>query len=352
MAFLTWLADDDELSQAALTVRAQAIPPNDQGELIWDIFFPRENVDSVRLKDVTTLDYRPTSDRREWNARGRRIPRLRPNLRDIRIVPIEANDRIDEEEMQYLTESAAGNQQIIRDIVGASIPQRVDLLAGANFRRLEFDAIQAWTAGKITQRNPENAAQTVDASFGFDTARLNTAGTAWNDAGVNAYDLLQAWIVAAEDMVGTIEGAMLRLATLNAILADAPNLPNSVKMTRSELEDRIQQDKGGPFRLMVNENSIDIFDDGGLAYTRTKVWPAHKIAAIPTGRRIGSTAFAPVIRAMELASQVGMAAGIDVRGQTVFYAEANDGRELSIEVQVNAMPIPDEQKVYVTDAGV
>lgn len=352
MAILSWIPDDEELSPAALTVRAQAIPPNDEGQLIWDVFLPRENVDSVKLKDVTTVDFRPASDRREWNGRGRRIPMIRPALRDISIIPVEANDRIDEEEMQKLGESANGNQGVIRDLIGVSIPQRVDRLVESNYRRIELDAIQAWTAGKITQRNPENAAQTFDVSFGFDTARLNTAGTAWNDAGVNAYDLLQAWIVAAEDKVGAIEGAMLRLATLNAILADAPNLQNSVKMTRTELEDRIQQDKGGPFRLMVNENSVDIFTDGGTAYTRTKVWPAQKIAAIPVGKRVGSTAFAPVLRAMELANQVGPAAGIDVRGVTVYYEESNGGRELSIEAQVNAMPIPDEQKVYVTDAGV
>jgi hypothetical protein len=33
-----------------------------------------KNVDSVDLDDVTTLDYRPASDRREWNQRGRLIP--------------------------------------------------------------------------------------------------------------------------------------------------------------------------------------------------------------------------------------------------------------------------------------
>jgi hypothetical protein len=38
------------------------------------MFFPRRDVDSIDLDDVTTIDYRPASDRREWNQRGRLIP--------------------------------------------------------------------------------------------------------------------------------------------------------------------------------------------------------------------------------------------------------------------------------------
>lgn len=352
MAILNWLATEDALSPAALTVRAQTIPLNDQGKLIWDQFFKRMNVDSVKLQDVSTLDYRPASDRREWNTRGRRIPMKTPPRRTVNIVPVEANDKIDELEMQRISESAGGNADIIRGIIGTSIPDRVDRLVESNYRRLELDAMKAWTTGTIIQRNPENAAQTYTASFGFDAARITTAGTAWNDAGVNAYTLLLAWLTTAEDLVGSVEGVMLRLSTLNAILADAPNLPNSVTMTRSQLADRITQDKGSPFQFFVNENSVDVFDDGGTAHTRTKIWPANVIAAIPTGKQIGSMCFAPVVRAMDLASQVGLDAGIDVRGVAVYYAENNGGRELDIEAQVNAIPVPDEGKIYTTNVGV
>jgi hypothetical protein len=253
--------------------------------------------------------------------------------------------------MQRPSETAGGNAATVREIIGVTLPRRTDTLAAACYRCLEFDAMQAWTAGKVTQKNPETG-QTYDASFGFDTARLNTAGTAWNDGSVNAYTLLLAWIVAAEDKVGAIKGAMLRLATLNAILADAPNLPNNVPMTRSELADRITQDRSRPFEFYVNENSHDVFADGGTAYTRTKVWPAQKIAAVPESGVIGRTAFAPVVRAMEMAAEVGQSAGIDVRGVTVYYESSNGGRELSIECQINAVPIPTEQLVYVTDTGV
>lgn len=352
MAVASWLALEDLLDPVLLTVEAQALPPNDTGEtLLWDMFFPREDVDSVELQSVTTLDYRPTADRREWNARGRLIPAPTPARRKVSIVPIEARDKISEQEMQRLSETAGGNAQRIRDLIGVSLPQRTERLALSCYRRLELDAITSWTAGTITQRNPENATQTYVASFGFPGSRINTAGTAWNDGGVNAYTLLLAWIAAAEDLVGSIKGAMLRLATLNAILADAPNLENSVTMTRLKLEERISDDRGSAFQLFVNENSVDVFDDGGTAYTRTKVWPAQRIAAIPSDGKIGRTAFAPVIRAMELSSQV-PEAGVDVRGVTVYHEVGNGGRELAIEAQVNALPIPEEQRIYVTNVGV
>lgn len=347
-----WLAAEDALTgRALLTVQAQAVPPNDTGTLLWDEFFPREDVDSIDLDSVTTVDYRPTADRREWNAEGRLIPNPVPSRRKVSIVPIEARDKIGEKEMQRLNEQVQGNQDRLRQIMQVRIPERVTRLAEACYRRLEVDALRAWANGTIIQRSPEDASKTYTASFGFDTARINTAGTAWDNGGVNAYNLLQAWIVAAEDLVGPIEGAMLRLNTLNAILADAPNLPNAVTMTRSQLEDRIQQDKGGPFRLYVNENSVDIFDDGGLAYTRTKIWPAGKIAAIPQGKRIGSTAFAPVVRAMELVAEI-PEAGVDERGVTVYYEWMSGGKQLEIEGQLNALPVPEEQRLYVTATGV
>lgn len=352
MASLSWVSAVRALQPAALTVLAQALPPNDRGMLLWDGFYTRQNVDSVDLSSLAAIDYRPTADRREWNARGRRIPLAVPPRRLVSIVPIEANDKIDEKEMQRIAESAGGNAQVIRDIIGASIPQRVDRLVDADYRRLEYDAMRAWALGSITQRNPENAAQTYTASFGFAAARYTTAGTAWDNVGVNAYDLLQAWITAAEDLVGPIEGVMLRLATLNAILADAPNLENSVKMTRTSLEERVQQDKGGPFEFFLNENSIDVFDDGGTAYTRTKVWPTHKIAAVPQGNKIGTVAFAPVLRAWEIASEAGPGGKIDVNGVTVYPDVANAGKRLEVQAQLNAMPIPTEQLLYITDIGV
>jgi hypothetical protein len=333
-----------------LTVRAQTLSPNDNGRLLWDLFFPRANVDSVNLQDISTLDDRPAADRREWNARGRLIPILTPAQRKLRIVPIEAYDKINELEMQHLMEGAFGNNAIVQDVIGVRIPDRTDRLAMACYRRLELDAMQAWATGTIVQRNPQNATQTFTASFGFPSSRIQTAGTAWS-AAANAYDEFIAWYEDGIEAVGPGDGAVMRLATLRAILADAPDLPNGVSMTRTQLAERVSQDIGQPFQFFIIENSLDVFDDGGTAVTRTKVWPAEQVAFVPAGREVGRAAFAPVVRAMELSNQV-PEASIDVQGVTIYHDSGNGGRELEIDAQLNAMPVPDESKVFVIDAGV
>jgi hypothetical protein len=350
MADFTWMAQMEELSPAALTVRAQTLSPNDDGRLVWDVFFPRVDVDSVDLRDISTLDDRAAADRREWNARGRHIPVLTPAQRLMRMVPIEAYDKIDELEMQHLMEGTRGNQSIVQDVIGVRIPDRSNRLALADYRRLELDAMQAWATGTIVQRSPQNAALTYTASFGFPGTRLQTASPTWV-AAANAYDAFLAWYEDGIELVGPGEGAVMRLATFREILADAPDLAGGTQMTRAQLADRVQQDTGSPFQFFVLENSLDVFTDGGTAVTRTKVWPAEQVAFVPAGRAVGRTAFAPVTRAMELSAQV-PEASIDVNGVTIYHDAGNAGRELTIEAQLNAMPLPDEAKYFVIDAGV
>ena len=337
----------EELSPAALTVVAQTISPNDQGNLKWDIFFPRQNVDSVDLKEVTTLDFRPTSDRREWNSPGRLIPDITPDFRDLSIVPVEAYYKWSEYEMQKLNERADANAAAVNQIIGRSVPGKVAQLVEANYRRIEVDAFTAWSTGVVTAKNPQTGT-TFQTSFGFDAGRLQTAGTAWNDPGVNAYDELIAWLEDGIDAVGAIRGVVGRLATLRAIQADAPDLIGGVSMTRANLLQRISDDLGFPFTFVVFEDTLDIFTDGGIATTSTNVWPAGKLAAIPAGTTVGRTAFAPVVRAMDLSRQF-PGSGIDVRGMTAYYDEAETGKEAKVEVQCNPFTIPNEQKLWVID---
>lgn len=350
MSTFAWTSAIDEVSPAALSVTAQAVSPNDDGRLKWDAFFPRRDVDSVDLKDVTTLDYRPASDRREWNQRGRLIPVKTPNMRNVSIVPIEGNYMWGEYELQKLNERSLGNAAIIAQIMQSNVPDRVRAIALANYRRLEVDAFTAWALGSITQRNPQNAAETFAASFGFDAGRYQTAGTAWNDPSVNAYDLLLAWLDDAIAAMGPVRGVMSRRAFVKEVVADAPDLALGAKMTMSQVEDRIQQDLGSEFRFYQNEDTVEVFTDGGTATTSTKVWAAQRIAAVPAGVNVGYSAFAPVVRAMDIARQLPQAK-LDINGQTAFYEEHNNGRELSVEVQVNAAPIPDEQKMFVMNVG-
>lgn len=345
-----WTETIADLSPAALTVMAQAISPNDDGTLKWDTFFPRQNVDSVDLKDVTTLDYRPASDRREWNQRGRLIPVKTPTTRNVSIVPIEGNYLWGEYQLQKLNERTLGNAATIASIMQSDVPGRVAAIVKSNYRRLELDAFEAWALGTVTQRNPQNASETFAASFAFDSARYQTAGTAWNDAGLNAYNELLDFLDDGINSVGPIRGLVSRRNFIKEVLADAPDLAGGAQMTLVQLEQRIQDDLGSEFRFYPIEDTVEVFTDGGTATSSTKVWAAEKIAVVPQRVSVGYSAFAPVIRAMDIARQLPQAK-LDTNGQTAFYEEHNNGRELTVEVQVNAMPVPSEQYMFVMDVG-
>jgi hypothetical protein len=355
MADFSWLGEMEDLTAASLTLRAQTIDPDDVDQLVHDVFFPRRDVDSISFAEINDVDFRPVSDRREWNQRGRVIPLKTPPSREFEMVPIESTFKLEEYEIQRLLERTLGNESLFQQIVGASIPDRVDKLVEANFRRMEIEAMEAWALGQVTAMNPQTGTTQV-LDYGYDTNRYTTAATAWNDTGVNAYDELLSWLETGLEYVGGFSGIVLRLATYKEIQKDAPNsfIPDSalgIQVTRAQLESRIQEDLGQPFRFYILEHSMDIFDDGGLAYTRTKVWPAQYVAMVPPGTSVGNMSYAPVSRAMELARQV-PGAGVNIRGNTVYYDEAGAGRDLTIECQVNAMPVPNEQNVWVIDAGV
>jgi hypothetical protein len=354
MPDFTWMAAEEELSPAALTVRAQTVDPTDQGRLLWDIFFPRRDVDQTKIASLTTQDVRLTADRREWNARGRYLNLVTPPRKEIEWVPIEAYFTLEEQEINTLLNEVRGNQDLFRREIKARIPARTDMLAMANWRRLEVDCFAAWANGEIVTVNPQTGVQ-VTVDYGFDTNRYLTAATAWDDGGVNAYDLFLAWAQDAYEAIGSFQGAMMRQATRNAIVADAPNpMPGAISgltPTISQVEMRISDELGLPFRFYINENTVETYTDGGIARSSVKVWPAQHVAAIPAGNAVGTTAFAPVVRAYDISNQT-PDAGVDVRGITIFHEVKGAGRELTVEGQFNPMPDPDEQKLYVIDAGV
>jgi hypothetical protein len=343
------MAQEAELSSAALTVQAQAISPNDNGQLLWDAFFPRNNVDSVKFRSISDVNFRPTADRREWNQRGRVIDMRTPAGHEWEMVPIESTFGLNEREMQELEERTLGNEAAFRDIIRATIPQRVDTLVEANYRRIEVDAFTAWSLGQITAMNPQTGGtQTLALPF---TDRYEDAGANWD--ATDAYENLLAWLADAPDALGgTPEGVMLRQAMLNMIVASAPNFfaPDStLQMTRRQLEQRISDEIGSAFTFVVNERTVDVYTDAGITTAAVKLWPEGVIAAIPQGGRVGSTHFAPVVRAAQINRQVPQAQ-IDVRGVTVYSEPVNGGRGLLTEAQINALPMPVESRLYVIDA--
>jgi len=335
----------EELSPASLTVVAQTISAGNTGRLRWPIFFPRQNVDSIDLKEVTTIDFRPVSDRREWNSRGRLIPDITPPVRELSMIPVEGYYKWDEYEINKLNERANGNSEVINQILGRSIPGKVAQIVQANDRRIEVDAFTAWATGTNVAKNPQTGT-THTVSYDFAADRLTTAGTAWDNAGVNAYDLLISFLEDAQDKIGPVVGVVLRTALHRVIHADAPNGPLGTIIPRGRLAEQVSDDLGIPFNFFLFDDTLDVFNDGGTSYTSTNVWPAGYIAAVPSGGAVGRTVFAPVVRAMEIARASGNP-GIDQRGQTVYYEESVMGRDLTVEVQVNPFTIPNEQKLRV-----
>lgn len=344
MALLDWLQLDEKLTPAALTFRAQNLPADDSDRLLYPIFFPRSDVASVKVSDIASTDWRPVLDRRAWNAPGRRLGLRTPAIRELEMLPIEGNYKLEERELQALTEQRGLSESIVRSIIAPTIPGRVDTLTQASWRTVERDAMNAWALGQVTVRNPETNG-TIVVSYGFDAARYTTAGTAFNAVG--GWDEFVAWYTAARQLCGPGQGVVMRWATLAGLLTQAPNLLNGAKMRRSEVQDELSQTFGEQFTFLTVEDSFDEHQTAGTATTRVAKWPAQRVAFIPLGGTVGRTAIAPNMR-VPGDSQLPLRRN-DIG---VSYFEHGNGRELDIEVQVNALTIPDESKVCVINAGV
>lgn len=349
----SWIAQVAALGPVPLTVRAQLVSPADAGRLVYPTFFPRVDVNSVKIADISSVDYRPVADRRDWGQQGRLVPLKTPNLALVEMIPVESYLSIGEREIQALSERTGGNEQLFRQQIGADIPARIDGergLAAANFRRLEIDALRAWALGTITVRNPQGTGADSVVNLGFAGDRYVTAATAWNDAGVNAFDLFIQSLEAAEDKVGLVGGAIMRRADFNDIAADAPRLAPEANILPgvTQVLQRVRERVGRPnFQFFIHEESLDVFSDGGTATVREKVWPANRVAFIPEGFQVGSTYHAPVARAFDIARSAPANARIDVRGNTVYTSAPDMGKQLIVQAQINALSIPDESRVYV-----
>lgn len=355
MATLSWVGAEDSLTAQALTVRAQTLPADNNGELIWDAFMPLIPVRSTKIRNIITQqEVRYTADRREYNARGRLIPFDTTGTEMIRITPIESYFKIEEEEMQELEEQTTDNEALFRDIIRANIPDRVDIITRSDWRRVEVDVFRSWSTGAITVRNPQlgHVAQTF--SYGIVSGHYFTAGTQWTDPGLNAFDEFLKWLDAAEKVVGLVAGAIMRRGVYNVLQADASAALSLagfplIRLTQRQFEERVSEERGRSFEFYVVENTVKEFADAGANnLTEVNLWPAATIGAVPVSGSPGFVAKAPVGRAYELA-RIAPEAKIDRNGVSVYLETAANGRELTCEAQLNAMPILNEEKIYVTN---
>lgn len=345
-----------EVSAPTLTVREQARLKDNLPELRWHVFFPRTNADSIRIADFTTVDFRPVADRRPWGGRGRLIPLRHGKLSELEMSPIEAYYIWNEYEMQRLMERNAQKIELALQATRARIPERAEALADADYRRVEIDAFHAWRTGEIVVKDPETEQALTLTLELAQSERRQAATTPWTAS--TAYEEFLAVLYDALQYLGTVRGAVVRRSTLNAIIASAPVAPlTGFRITKGELEARIQQEIGSDFTFRVEERSVDVFTGRGTQTALVKIWDGTEIAFIPGGAGdggvspIGQTHFAPVLRAQMMAEKIGHGY-IDVRGVTLFYVPSRDGKQLEMQAQLNALPVPDERRLFVFDPGI
>ena len=337
------------ISSVNLTVRAQELSPTNNGTLIWNRVMPRDNVDSTVISELVETDFRPVGARRDWNANGQRLTFRPPSEVELEFTPIENDTLIDEQELDKLDRRYDGNQQMMLNRLKVTIPQRTDSLVDMAYRKLEADVIDAWTKGTVTQKDPQTN-RTYVGSYGFETGRIQTAGTAWNTS--TAYTNFIAWLKdGRSELLGGIYGAMASSLVIETIIDAAPVLANGMRMNIDEFNADIRSRVGFPFVFVPNDEEADFPDEGGDAYTRRRFFAEGAIALIPRDGRVGRTAFAPVRRARALAASV-PEARIDIRGASVFTFGENDNKALKIQAQLNAFPVPNEKRVWVMNTGI
>lgn len=349
MPIFDWLEEDEKLSPAALTVRAQTLPPDDNGQLLYPLFFPSMDVDSMNLKEVLEMDFRPAADRREWDAPERRLVLKMPDTRDIEMIPLGMDHVIGEKEMDKLDQNTNGNEAVFQEVIGAKIPARADMLVMGCYRQLELDCFEVWTKGGLTQRDPQSK-RTYFVDYQIEAGRLQTAATPWATA-TNAYEEFIAWLKDGDRAIGGAEGVLAKSDVYDTILADAPVGINGGRLTGQDLIGRIKDDAMiSDFGWFKHNGTVDQYVDGGTETRRRDVFPDREIVLIPKGGAVGRTAKAPVRRARKIANAV-PEANIDVRGATIFYFGMNDDKGLKIVSQLNAFPTVNDSKIWGINIG-
>ncbi len=361
MALFSWIEAIKELSAGALTVRAQAVDPTLQNRLLWDQFAPRQDVDSTELETLlegAEVEY--VGERREWDTRGRPIAQPTVSAEKLEFIPIETTFTVMEKEINDLMMRFVGNQQLMVNQIAPTIPKRTDRLVNANYRRIEKDTFDGWATRAMTRRNPTLGNQTTYTYTFVPAAQYPTVPTAWDDASVNAFQEFVKSIPVAEKVIGLVDGVIMRQVDFDLLVEDANDAVAFgttfpiLKLTSAQSISRIREELRKPnFIILIYEDTLTVFNDGGITNT-TEVdrWPVGKIGFIPAagGGAVGFNAFAPVVRAYDLTSQV-PDAGIDVRGMTVLHEVANGGRSLIVECQVNAFFVPIPERIWVLDIG-
>lgn len=350
---LDWIMLWMGLRAVDLTVRAQAIAANNPDSLVWPAYYRRTPATSMKLSELTTVDYRFIADRRPWDADGRKLEEKVGPLREAEFVPIGDYFTLGEKEITTLVNQFAGNREVFAENLKVRVPDKVQKLVMGALRRLQLDGDMAWAKGQINIRNPETG-QTVTVSLGFDAGRYQTAGTAWSDPGVNALSETVDFLLDAQETMGPLGGIRVSTKFLRQLIADGGDViyaalaaGNRPRVGATDISEFLSDQTGNRIRLITDDSTYN----PDLASAKTRYWPVGHMAAIPATQYIGEMRFAPVARAAMLASEV-PDAKVDIRDVTIFYESVNSGKGLKVEGQLNAFPWPDEQAMFVIDTGI
>ena len=336
------------LTAADLTVREQARLAQNPLELRYRAIFPRAEATSLTVSQLTRPDTRFAAEYREFNADGREIPEVLGPKVDAEMVPMTATHHIDEKRLAKLRAPNPRIARLVEDGVIGDVRTWPTRLTNAVDWGLEYTAFTMWATNTITVKDPKTGTSTT-VSRGISSDRYITESTAWNDGSVNAYDRLLFRISEAQRLIGSVGAVRMRRATAEAVRADAPNGPNALRPTLANIADRLSEEGFGQITLIIDERTVDVFTDGGSAYSSTNLIPAEKVLFQPADGVVGATYDFPVTRAYEYVSQDHR---VNLRDVVVWYTPQNNGKTLLIEAERIALPLTDESKTYVVDAGV
>lgn len=336
------------LTASELTIREQARLAQNPNEMRWRAIFPRTDARDLDISQLTKVDTRFAAEFREFNADGREIPEVLGPKVQAKLVPMTATHHIDEERLARLRAPNPRLAQLVEDGVIGDVRTWPTRLSNAVDWGTEYTAFQMWALNQITVKDPKTGSSTT-VSRGVDSSRYITESTAWNDGSVNAYDRLLFRIGEAQRLMGSVGAVRMRRATAEAVRADAPNGPNALRPTIVNIQDRLSEEGFGAITLIIDERTVNVFDDGGSAYTATNLIPAEKVLFQPADGVVGATYDFPATRAYDYVSGDHR---VNLNDTIVWYTPQNNGKTLLIEAEAIRLPLTDEQRTYVVDAGV
>lgn len=342
---LAAVSNREELTAANLTIREQARLAENPNDLRWIGIAPRVETRSIKISEITKVDFRAIAGRRAWDAGARELAeRLGPAV-NWRIMPMGAKHTIDEEQLQLLRERTGNLPQLIQAEIVKDVTQWPSFLSDAVDRSIEVELFEAWMKHQITVKDPETS-EAVVVDLQFDDERYPVEGTAWNDAGINAYDRFRYHLKVARRKIGSVGGVRLRQVTLDEVLKDAPVTPAGYAMTMTEMTARLREEVPEFKGFITDERTYDANNGTGAVDEQFYV-PTGRVAFQPADGRVGNTHFAPVTRAFDYVKSD----KVSLHNVTVFHYTKNEGKSLVIEAEALPLPLPDERRVYVVNAG-